>query len=206
MTRGWLGGLVATLLALIVACDAGGDGDSSATSGSSDSLAQTTPWSVATAGTSQVPAYGNSCRFEADSHIAMPANAASDDSVTLQKSGNSYDLLIELEDGSGGSATLSVSLAQGLSLRSYRNGEGAAQGAGALQELTGAIQDAALCFESKLASAEATRGEFSVVVLNAAGSYVSLGGDFELPGASVFPVSGDDANMVQADSLMVDLQ
>jgi len=167
----------------------------------------TTAWSVNTLGTSQVPAYGNSCRFEATNHVAMAGNTDADDSLALVKNGSGYLLDLTLADGAGGYVTFTLELAQGLALRSYRNGTGTAQGAGALASLSGAVQDAALCFESKLAPAESTRGEFSVVVLNSAGDYVSLGGDFDLAAAAVFPGgSTSDDQLVDASALLVDLE
>jgi hypothetical protein len=200
-------GLCGLLMALSSACDSGGDDASTAGSVASSPAAVTTSWSVDNFGTSQVPAYGNSCRFEASNHVAMAANSASDDSVGLVQDGNQYVLELAVSDGAGGSASFSVSLDQGLARRSYRNGTGSAQGSGVLASLGGNVADAALCFESKLSSGETVAGEFSVVVLNGDGEHVSIGGDFVLDGSAVFPDgSNTDPLLVDASSLMVDLQ
>ena len=207
MRRRWITMFCGLLMSFAVACDSGGETDSSSEPGTGSSPAATTAWSVDTQGTSQVPAYGNSCRFEAANHLAMAGNGEADDSVTLVKSGSAYQLDLSLSDGAGGEVSFALELSQGLALRSYRNGTGAAQAAGSLASMSGTVQDAALCFESKLAPAESVRGEFSVVVLNAAGEYVSMGGDFVLSADSVFPQgSASDDLLVGASGLMVDLE
>ncbi len=203
----WIAMVATLLLTLPQGCDGGGEGSSSASSNEGSTVAATTSWSADTSGTSQVPAYGNSCRFEAASHIAIPGNAAADDGLELVKSGSAYDLSLALDDGAGGEASITATLSQGLARRSYRNGTGVAQGTGELGGLSGSIEDAAVCFETKLEPSEPTRGEFTIVVLNSSGDYVSLGGDFELPGEAVFP-GGDisDEQLVMASALKVDLQ
>lgn len=195
------------LMAQSGACDAGGADSSGAGSPAAGPPAATTTWSVEGLGTSQVPAYGNSCRFEASKHVAMEGNSASDDSVGLVQDGNQYALELALSDGAGGSASFSVVLDQGLARRSYRNGTGTSQGSGVFSDLGGEVADAALCFESKLEPGASVAGEFSVVVLNADGEHVSLGGDFVLDGGAVFPDgSNSDPLLVDAGELTVDLQ
>lgn len=207
MRRRWNRALCGLLISLASGCDAGGDGASTSTAETTSPPALTTSWSADTAGTSQVPTYGNSCRFEAANHLSIAGNSATDDSLELRKNGNFYALEVTLDDGAGGDLNLSLSLEQGLSLRSFRNGTGISQAGGELASLSGEVQDAALCFESKLAPAEQNRGEFSVVVLNASGEYVSLGGDFELAADSVFPGgSTSDELMLDASGLLVDLE
>ena len=203
----WIAMVATLLLTLPQGCDGGGEGSSSASSSAGSTVAPTISWSADTSGTSQVPAYGNSCRFGAGNHIAIPANPAADDGLELVKSGSSYQLSLVLDDGAGGGASISAALSQGLARRSYRDGTGVSQGTGSLGSLSGSIEDAAVCFETKLEPSEATRGEFSIVVLNGSGEYVSMGGDFELPGAAVFP-GGDisDEQLVMASELRVDLQ
>lgn len=201
--------LCGLLMSLAGACDSSGDDSSSEgpIGASPPAETTTTSWSVDSFGTSQVPAYGNSCRFATANHVAMAANTAPDDSVALVKEGNHYGLELTVSDGAGSTASFSVSLGAGLSRRSYRDGTGSAQGAGMLAGLSGTVADAALCFESKLSPGESVAGEFSVVVLNSAGEHVSLGGDFVLDSDSVFPDgSTSDAVLVDASELRVDLE
>jgi hypothetical protein len=170
--------------------------------------AVTTAWSLEFAGTGQVPSYGNGCRFRADNHLEFPANADLDDALRLQVDpAGGYGLWIQLSNGSAGSCEATVDLSQGLAKKSYRNGAGTSEATGDLASLTGQVVDGALCFDSKLEYGVPVSGEFTIVVLNPEGEYVSIGGDFDLAGEHVFPGGAETLDLlVDAPAVQMDLQ
>jgi len=188
-------------------CDSGATESAEPQGPDAVTLAPTTPWTAGSGGTGQVPAYGSSCRLEAESSLSLPANEGEDDALTLLNTAGGYALTLTLSTGAGGDASVTLNLSQGLSLRSFRDATGTVVASGDLSELTGDVVDGALCFESKLSPGTAVLGEFSIVSQRADGTYMSVGGDFSVPAGAVFPQGATtDELMVGADNLKVDLQ
>ena len=206
----WTTWICAAVLVCAPGCDGGGTGGASEEGPvePEEEPAKTTAWSPDAVGTGQVPSYGNSCRFRADTHLEFSANSASDDTVILTENDDStYGLVIAFANGDSGSCEATLELAQGLARKSYRYGSGVATATGDLSGLEGQIVDGAVCFQSKLEYAVPVSGEFTLVVLNQAGEYVSIGGDFDLAGEDVFPFGADTTgSLVDAAAVQMDLQ
>jgi hypothetical protein len=172
--------------------------------------AATTPWTAGAVGTGKVPSYGNGCRFRADNHLEFPANADSDDALRLQEHPTGgYELWIQLTNGGAGTCEATLDLDQGLAKKSFRNGAGTVPvlATGDLASLAGEIVDGALCFDSKLEHGVPVSGEFTIVVLNPAGDYVSIGGDFDLAGEHVFLGGAETLDLlVDTPAVQMDLQ
>jgi hypothetical protein len=215
LTARWTAWICAAALVCAPGCDSGGGGGGGAPE--ADPLepvaepAVTTAWSPDPVGTVQMPSYGNGCRFRADKHLEFPANADLDDALILEEyPTGGYDLWIQFSNGSTGTCVATLDLIKGLAKKSFRSGAGTSKcepDSGDFASLTGQVVDGALCFDSKLEYGVPVSGEFSIVVQNPEGEYVSIGGDFDLAGEHVFLGGAETLDLlVDTPAVQMDLQ